>query len=418
MSTIPDGEWLAQPAPGRLGPRGVVLDSWRRARENRLDPDRLLPEVDLDAELEDYRQQHRLAAVMPLIRRLLVRDVEGEGLLVAVGDELGRLLWVEGDHAARRRAERMLFVAGANWAENRVGTSAPGTALQLDHGIQIHDTEHYDRIVHGWSCTAVPIHDPETRRILGVIDITGDARAVDPLTLPLLEATAAAAESQLLAERLSAAASRPAPARRAPARLTPAPRPQPVTLRVLGRDTGELEAAGRTLEVSSRHAEILTLLSWHRRGLQADELREAVYGPGTAQVTLRAELARLRRWLAASVPDLVLESQPYRLSRPLELDAHQVLALLERGAHRVALAAYHGALLPGSAAPGVADIREAVRLRLRDAMLTDASADVLVGYAMTPEGSLDAEVLREALRILPPHSPKRMGLVERLEALE
>ncbi|AYG02614.1 GAF domain-containing protein [Gryllotalpicola protaetiae] len=406
------GEWLA--LPGRSRPRGVVLDSWRRARERRLDPERVLPALELDAELDDYRNGHRLASVMPLIRRLLVRDVDGEGLLVAVGDELGRLLWVEGDQAARQRAERMLFVAGANWAEDRVGTSAPGTALALDHGIQIHDTDHFDTVVHGWSCTAVPIHDPETRRILGVIDITGDARAIAPFTLPLLEATAAAAESQLLAERLAERMRpRPAPRRPAPAAASAVP-----VLHLLGRDTGELDAGGRITSLSARHATILALLSWHRQGLSSEALRELAYPQEAAEVTLRAELVRLRRVLASALPGVTIDTHPYRLSRALELDAHQVLTLLERGAHRVALAAYAGPLLPGSTAPGIAEIRETLRQRLRDALLTDASADVLVQYAATPDGSVDAAVLREALRQLPPHSPKRAAIVERLEALE
>ncbi|GAA4179858.1 GAF domain-containing protein [Gryllotalpicola koreensis] len=424
--TVDDaGEWLA--LPGRGGPRGVVLDSWRRARERRLDPESVLPALEFDSDLEDYRSSHRLAAVMPLIRRLLVRDVDGEGLLVAVGDENGRLLWVEGDAAARQRAERMLFVAGANWAEDRVGTSAPGTALTLDHGIQIHDTDHFDTIVHGWSCTAVPIHDPETRRILGVLDITGDARAIAPFTLPLLEATAAAAESQLLAQRL---AQRP-PMVEEPHRGVSKPSQQasrraarssavgvaPV-LRVLGRDTGELDLGGRITPLSTRHATILALLAWHPQGLSSEALRELAYAEGAAEVTLRAELVRLRRLLAQAAPELTIEAHPYRLSKRLELDAHQVLALLDRGAHRVALAAYAGPPLPGSAAPGIADIREVLRRRLREALLTDAAADVLLQYAATPEGATDVAVLREALRQLPPHSPKRAAVVERLEVLE
>lgn len=400
--------WLASPAgpPGRVRP--VVVESWRRARASGLDPERLLPAVELaEDDVSAYRDGHPLAALMPVIRKLLVREAEGSGLLVAVGDAGGRLLWVEGDGDARRRAERMLFVAGANWAEDRVGTSAPGTALALDHAIQIHDTEHFDYAVHGWSCTAVPVHDPQTRRVLGVIDLTGDERAVGPLTMPLLEATATAVESQLLARRL-ARGTRPAPGAR--------PAPGPAVLRVLGRDTGELVIDGAATELSLRHATLITLLAWHREGLPAEALRELAYGPRSADVTLRAELVRLRRVLSGT--GLAIESHPYRLSRPVELDAHQVLGLLDRGAHRRALAAYPGPALPGSDAPGVAEIREALRLRLRDALLDSASADVLLAYAATGEGAQDAGVLREALRLLPAHSPKRATVVERLEALE
>ncbi|SDY49628.1 GAF domain-containing protein [Herbiconiux ginsengi] len=439
--------WLAHPgdrAPAR--PRRVVHESWERARRRELDPEHLLPLLEVaEDSLADFRLAHPLAPVLPVIRKLLVRDAEGSGLLVAVGDEMGRLLWVEGDDAAKRRAEEMRFVAGAGWSERQVGTSAPGTALELDHGIQIHDEEHFNRLVHGWSCTAVPVHDPETRRILGVIDITGDARAVDPHTLPLIEATAAAAEAELMVLRLKAlrggateprmrvagfaSTARPGASGSAaypdvrPAR--PA-RPRPVSMHVLGRDTGELTSPSGTLELSTRHSEIVTVLAWHREGLSAARLADLVYGDADATVTLRAEIVRLRRILASvgsgdpgsgAGSGLGLESRPYRLSVPVELDAHHVISLLDRGAHRVALAASRGPLLPGSEAPGVVEIRDTVRRRLREAMLTDAAIDVLLDYAATEDGRDDAEVLTAALRLLPPRSPKRAGVVAQLESL-
>ena len=164
-------------------------------------------------ELEEYRRQHPLATIMPVIHKLLVLPSHDSGLLVAVGDEVGRLLWVEGDPAMQRRAEGMMFVPGADWSEATVGTSAPGTALALGRGIQISGAEHYKRSVHPWSCTAVPFHDPDSGALLGVVDITGTESAVAPHTLSLVEATVAAAQAQLRVERLqlaAAQASRPA----------------------------------------------------------------------------------------------------------------------------------------------------------------------------------------------------------------
>lgn len=85
---------------------------------------------------------------MPVINKLLVQPSRDSGLLVAVGDEVGRLLWVEGDPALQRRAEGMMFVPCTDWSEATVGTSAPGTALALGRGIQIAGAEHYQRAVH------------------------------------------------------------------------------------------------------------------------------------------------------------------------------------------------------------------------------------------------------------------------------
>jgi transcriptional regulator of acetoin/glycerol metabolism len=416
--------WLAQPAAVRFTPRPLVRASWNRALDRHLDPERLLASLEVpEDELADYRLAHPLAAVLPVIRRLLVRDADDDsGMLVAVGDAMGRLLWVDGDRVVRRRAEDMLFVEGAGWAESRVGTSAPGTALELDHAVQISGGEHFNRLVHEWSCTAVPVHDPETRRILGVIDITGGREAVDPHTLPLMEATAAAVESELMVQRLRAqrdrigAVGRPAhrPSTSGGAGVARADR---AVLRVLGRDTGELAGGSSPVELSARHTELLTLLAWHRQGLTAGQLAELVYTEGESAVTLRAEMVRLRRVLDRAHIDVGLESRPYRLTRALELDAQHVIALLDRGAHRVALATATGAVLPGSTAPGVEAVRDEVRARLRESVLTDASVDVLLEYARTADAVDDIEVWAALLRLLPPRSPRRAGIVAHLETL-
>ncbi|NQX26214.1 transcriptional regulator [Microbacteriaceae bacterium VKM Ac-2854] len=404
--------WLALPAPARR-PRALVAASWERARRAKLDPERAQAPLAFDGtDLRDYRLAHPLASVLPVIRRLLVRDAdEDSGVLVAVGDAMGRLLWVDGDQRMKRLAEGMLFVEGAGWAEQEVGTSAPGTALVLDHGIQIRGAEHFSTLVHPWSCTAVPVHDPETGAILGVIDITGGADVVAPQTLPLMEATAAAAESELMVQRLRAAK----PRRRAPARVEPA---RPPSLRVLGRETGVITIGAESMELSARHAEIMALLAWHRGGLSAERLSELVYGREDAVVTLRAEMVRLRKTLERSAALLVPLSRPYRLPLPIELDARQVLSLLDRGAHRVALDANVGPVLPGSDAPGIAEIRTELAGRLRESLLEAASVDVLFAYAQTAEGEGDEEVWRALLQLLPARSPRRPGVVAHLEELE
>ncbi len=414
---------LSDPRLGQV--RGIVQDSWRRSLAHLVGPDGT-PPLDLSAEeLEAYRSAHPLAGAMDMIRALLLPESDA-GVVVAVGDAAGRLLWVEGDRRVRDLTGGMGFVAGANWSEEVVGTSAPGTALALGRSVQIHGAEHFNRLVAPWSCTAAPVHDPETRRLLGVIDVTGGSEAATPQAQLLVDATARAVEGELLVARLRAraAATAPIPVRRGSARRAArAPRaPESATLRVLGRDRGLLEvtgAGGETLaELSGRHAEILLLLAVHRQGLSADRLTELVYGPDAGEGTLRPEMVRLRKVLERVAPQLVPSSRPYRLPAELETDAHQVISLLDRGAHRVALSAYPGPVLPDSTAPGVEEFRDTVRLALREALLTEASVDVLLAYADTVDGQQDAEVLRLALEMLPVRSPRRAALVTRLEKLE
>jgi hypothetical protein len=403
--------------------RALVRESWRRSLESLVGAE-ALPPLDLDADaLAEYRRAHPLGGVIDMVRGLLLPGGPDEsGVIVAVGDAAGRLLWVEGDRRVRALTGDMGFVEGANWSEGAVGTSAPGTSLALGRSVQIHGAEHFNRLVQPWSCTAAPVHDPETRRLLGVIDVTGGIEAASPQAQLLVDATARAIEGEVLVARLRARAEAPsgdAAPRRSSARR---PRPDRATLRVLGRDRALLEVAGEHAETISelgpRHAELLLLLAVHRQGLSAERLADLVYGDPDAVVTVRAEMVRLRKALEAAAPALVPESRPYRLPVELETDAQQVLSLLDRGAHRVALAAYRGDVLPDSVAPGVEDFRDTVRRALREALIAEASVDVLLAFADTDAGAEDIDVLRLCLSLLPARSPKRAGLVARIERLE
>lgn len=423
--------WLADPdvvVPGTV--RAVVRDSWSRAEQSQLDPDRILsPLLFESSELTDYREAHPLAQMMPVIRKLLVRDADNDsGMLVAVGDAMGRLLWVEGDQGLKSKAESMMFVEGSDWSESVAGTSAPGTALALDHAIQIRRDEHFNRLVHAWSCTAVPLHDPETKAIIGVIDITGGEQAVDRHTMPLMEATAHAVETEMMVSRLrsrGAASSRssrssstskfvlfnnlPSSATNKAARAT---------MHILGRDTAQVTVEGRSIELTQRHAEIMTLLAWNRSGLSAERLAELLWGDMSATSRLRAEMVRLRKLLDKFHPGIAPESKPYRLPTQVETDAQQVAALLDRGAHRAALSAFRGALLPDSVSPGIETIRGELCSHLREALLNDASVEVLMDYANTDVGLEDLDVWHQILKMLPAKSPKRAHVVAHVESLD
>lgn len=410
--------------------RPPVRESWQRSLLHLSDPGVSGAQLVFDDDaLPGYRAAHPLAAVMPVIRRLLVEPGEDSGLLVAVGDELGRLMWVDGDAGLRRRAEGMLFVAGADWSEKTVGTSAPGTALATAADVQITGPEHFSRQVHSWNCTAVPVRDPDTGVVLGVVDITGGPDAVAPHTLALVRAAVAAAEAQLQVHRLQAR--RDPPGRTAgpgssPMRTAPAPMPGrpghlfPDTLEVLGRDHAVLHTGGSSVELSSRHGELLTVLALHPEGLTAGDLAVLAYPEGCPAGTVRAEMLRLRNLMESleGANALVPLSRPYRLTRPLIVDATQVLRFLERGAYRVALRMYRGPVLPRSESPAAVGLRTEVAAVLREAMLADAGADTLLQYLQLPEAANDVEAWQLALRLLPPRSPRRSAVVTTLERIE
>ncbi|RVW01382.1 sigma-54-dependent transcriptional regulator family protein [Rhodococcus xishaensis] len=379
--------------------RSVVRDSWLRSRGNGVNPDGPDDSVALGGiELERYRKAHQLAAIRPVVRRLLVDDAVDSGLLVAISDDRGRLLWVEGDVAAKDRALHMNFVEGADWSEDRVGTNAPGTALELDHGVQIFAAEHFNRAVHDWSCSAAPVHDPVTGLILGAIDITGGPRVATPEALALVRATVAAVEAELRVQALIAPPIASGQAR----------------LEVLGHGRPVLLLDGERLEVSRRHAEILVLLAEHPEGLTADHLAVLLDEGELDTVTVRAEMSRLRRVFGAHR----LGSRPYRLLAPLESDLSDVRARLDRGDVESALRLYEGPVLAGSDAPGITEIREDLWARVQATVLRCGDQRVLASWTTSIHGRLDRDSWVEYLSTLDSRSPLHAQAVAHLRTLD
>ncbi|MEW2570151.1 GAF domain-containing protein [Streptomyces sp. NPDC047070] len=373
--------------------RSVVADSWRRSARAGVGPDGSACVELTDGDLGSYRAEHPLAPVMPLFRELMGTFASDGEHLLAVCDAQGRLLWVEGHPVTRQKADGMNFVPGARWAESAMGTNAPGTAVALDRPVQVFAAEHFIRRVQPWTCAAAPVHDPRTGRLLGAVDITGGDGLAHPHSLGFVQAVARAAESQL-------------------ALLTPIPAAtDALQLTALGRDEALLVADRRKLRLSRRHSELLVLLSRHPDGLTGDELLCSLYeDESVTPVTLRAELARLRRLLGTGV----LGSRPYRLAVPVESDVSVVERRLAAGAITAAVAAYAGPLLPGSQAPAVVRLRRRLADGLRAALVSGGDPDLLACWAQASWGEDDLDVWR-ALAAVRPTAPTRARLAE-LEA--
>ncbi len=359
--------------PERMRP--VVAESWARSAKT-IGADGTAP-IDLcDDELEAYRSAHPLARVMPLFRNLLGGLADDGDHILAVCDAHGRMLWVEGHAGTLRGVASMNFVPGARWDEAHAGTNAPGTALAVDHALQIFATEHFSRSVQRWTCTAAPIHDPGGR-LLGAIDVTGGDHLANPHSLALVRATALAAETYLQS-------------------LEP-PRDQPAVA-ALGRDEAVLASGNIRTNLKRRHSELLVLLTVHPEGRTGDQLGFDLYGDDVNPVTVRAELSRLRRILG---PEL-LDSRPYRLRTQPSTDFGAVTSHIKSGRIAAALAAYPGPLLPGSDAPGIVRLRRMLDDRLRTAILGTGDRRLLQSWLSSPNGTDDLEMW-QAYALLAPN---------------
>ena len=365
--------------------RPLVAESWQRCVRSGLDPQRVIAPVELtDSDLDDWREAHPLAPVMPVVRRLLADHATEAGLVVAVGDATGRLLWVEGLPHILRRAERIHFLEGACWSESRAGTNAPGTALALNRPVQIFGSEHLSPSVTSWSCSAAPIHDPYSGAAIGVLDLTGGDEVNAPHSLALIRATVAAVESELRIRRMLGMDTAPA-------------QPARILLRTLGISSGILEGLLGPIKLGMRHSELLALLGANPDGVIGDRLGTMLSEDDLAPVTLRAELFRLRA-IMAPIP---VHSRPYRLGSNFSTDADEVRSLLLRGHVAAAVDTYRGPMLPMSQAPGVVELRETLHARMRSAVIAERDPSLLLRFADTEFGRADWTLWQAAERSLP-----------------
>ena len=185
--------------------RTPIADSWRRSVAAGVDPSgvRMAPVVADEDEATARWQIHPLADMAPLIRACLAATADESQHLIVVSDANGVLLWVEGNAQVRMRAaDKMNFAEGALWSEGGAGTNAIGTALAADHAVQVFASEHFNQTVQEWTCAASPVHDPDTGRVVGVIDLTGQMSTVHPHSMAVATATAQAVEAHLRCEML------------------------------------------------------------------------------------------------------------------------------------------------------------------------------------------------------------------------
>jgi signal transduction histidine kinase len=180
--------------------RAPIADSWRRSVDAGVDPsgNHVAPSAVDRGEAADRWEAHPLRGAAELIRHCLHGIADEADHLIVVSDASGVLLQLEGSVRVRSHAaDSMNFTEGALWSEGGAGTNAVGTALAADHAVQIFAAEHFNEIVHGWTCSAAPVHDPDTGELLGVIDLTGLQDTVHAHSLAAVMTTARAVEGHL-----------------------------------------------------------------------------------------------------------------------------------------------------------------------------------------------------------------------------
>lgn len=402
--------------------RGVIVDSWKRCSAAGVDVlGGLAPMAFGGDEAGERWARSPLAAAEGVLRSLL-DDVRAEGeQVLLVCDADGTLLWIDGDDGMIDQATGVHLVRGARWSESAAGTNAMGTALALDHSLQVFSAEHFAAPVHGWTCSAAPLHDPVTGELVGVLDLSGPLQTAHPHSLALVTAAARMVESVLAREAAARAAAAKEDAALRGAFPVAVPRPG-LRVRALGRDRAEVDGT----VLSRRHSELLVLLALRPEGMSAEEVAIATHGDFGKPVTARAELSRLRRILGRR-----LLAEPYRLDAPPRAD---FLIAQERAAAAggtdaggaagprdsaldALLDAYPGPLLPRSEMPLVAEAREALDFRVRQAVLRSGSVSHLHRWVHSAAGRDDLEACRRLVAALPEDDDRRPAALSHLRRL-
>ncbi|WMY11119.1 sigma-54-dependent Fis family transcriptional regulator [Paraburkholderia phenoliruptrix] len=155
----------------------------------------VLPAGELALKLE----QNRIlcAHATPVMETLHDQIVNTQSMIVLTDAE-GLILHSIGDDDFLRRAEKVALRPGANWAENRQGTNAIGTALAERSATVVHGEQHYLAANRFLTCSSVPILDPYGD-LIGVLDVTGDHRSYHQHTMALAKMSVQMIENHLFA---------------------------------------------------------------------------------------------------------------------------------------------------------------------------------------------------------------------------
>ncbi len=453
---------------------GRIQSSWERALAAGVDPDgQRPPRLHEILEIRRLRNEHPLSPYVPALAGLLADESVAGNHIMVIASAAGEVLWRVGSRDVIRLAESLEFVEGARWSEDAVGTNAIGNAVVEGRANQVFSAEHLVRSHHNWVCSAAPIYDPETRTLLGVLDISGPYRNANPDALALVRCGAALVHEKLRNARQEAdeharelvrqqhqaldglALLSPGgrsllgtlpgltpgavgQARRTgrltlpdgselPAEirgeyllveLPKAARTQhrhTLDLRFLGAGEPVAVVDGREVVLSQRRAEILTLLATNPQGLTADELAGEIYGDDGVRTTVRAEMHRIR-----SVLDGCVRSNPYAFDPDMVVTADflQVTRQIRAGNLTAALESYSGPLLPRSSVLSIELLRDELTESLRHAVLSSPGVAHLRRWIETDTGAMDPQAIRLLLSRLPAADKDRAYLAARLRRID
>jgi DNA-binding CsgD family transcriptional regulator len=160
-------------------------------------------EIDAPFEADVDTETPLVHAAAPVLDQLAL-DLQGARVAVVLTNSRAQVV----DRRASERwiedtLDRVSLRPGYVYAEDVVGTNGIGTALAQRAPAVVHGAEHFADALSEVACVGVPIVDPRSGAILGVLDLTCLAAEANPLMLPIVARAAREIEQRLIDESLS-----------------------------------------------------------------------------------------------------------------------------------------------------------------------------------------------------------------------
>lgn len=150
---------------------------------------------------EDFDPESRLVAAANPVLRSLAAALDGMMAGGLLTDRNGTIVdRYFGDAAMGDASDGLGAVLGASFSEERTGTNAISVPLETRAPILIRSQEHYLDELKGFTCYGVPILNPTTHRLEGVLDLMVEEVAPPALMTSLLDRAAYEITGRLLGD--------------------------------------------------------------------------------------------------------------------------------------------------------------------------------------------------------------------------
>ena len=163
--------------------RPEIALGWRRSAMSGLDPGMEVKESTI---FDVDRHSRLIRAADPVLTRM-TDELNDTRFSILLADHAARI--VERRRSNRvldRQLDRVKAVPGAQYVEEVSGTNSLATAFELRKPIAVTGEEHFLEALRVFCCYGAPIIHPITRRLEGVLDVTGPLEDISNLLGPFL----------------------------------------------------------------------------------------------------------------------------------------------------------------------------------------------------------------------------------------